>query len=88
METKNDFWLEAVVQVRGMRDGRHEASARSALSLIDGVEAVRVSRETGIARVYFDPGKVQTAQFLIALGAVGLDGDMTQPPSMGRTPAR
>lgn len=69
----------AVVAIRGMSDLRSQASARSALSLIGGVEAVQVSLETAQATIYFDPRKVDAKQFRVALRAVGLSAEILEP---------
>lgn len=70
---------EVVMAIRGMQGPRCQASARSALSLIRGVEAVRVSLETGRATIYFDPRKVDATQFRVALGAVGFSAEILEP---------
>jgi copper chaperone CopZ len=76
---------EAVIAIRGMQEPRSQASARSALSLIKGVDAVRVSMETGRATIYFDPRKVDAKQFRVALGAVGLSAEILDPMTCALT---
>lgn len=53
---------------------RAAGTVRSALQLIGGVQSVVLSRDSRRATVTYDPGKVETQQFIRALAAVGFEG--------------
>ena len=67
----------ARLEMQGVGDVCAGDSARSALSLIQGVADVRISEDFQTATVEFDPAKVQLQQFTRALRAVGLVGRIT-----------
>lgn len=62
---------KAILAIRGMKSKRCISSARSALSLIRGVEKVEISAESGHAIVSYDAEKADPSQFPVAVQAVG-----------------
>ena len=64
----------ARVEMQGIRSAQDCASAKSALSLIQGVSEVSLSEDSKTAVVAFDP--VQVQQFTCALRAVGFKGNV------------
>jgi copper chaperone len=69
---------KAVIAIRGMQGKRCVSSARSALSLIRGVEAVEISLESGRAIVSYDAEKANPAQFPVAVQAVGFQAEVLE----------
>jgi Copper chaperone len=69
---------KAVIAIRGMQGQRCVSSARSALSLIRGVEAVEISLESGRATVSYDPERADASQFPVAVQAVGFQAEVLE----------
>ncbi len=69
---------KAVIAIRGMQGKRCVSSARSALSLIRGVEAVEISLESGRATVSYDAEKADPSQFPVAVQAVGFKAELLE----------
>ena len=69
---------KAVIAIRGMQGQRCVSSARSALSLIRGVEAVEISLESGRATVSYDPERADASQFPVAVQAVGFHAEVLE----------
>ncbi|QIW16762.1 hypothetical protein A4G20_10700 [Pasteurellaceae bacterium RH1A] len=65
------------LQVQGMTCGGCAKSVQKVLSALDGVSQVEVDWQAGLARLIFDPAKIEQAALIEAIEEAGFEASLS-----------